>query len=145
MKPTSVLLVEFDTQERARIGALLEDQGFDVVTCPGPQGPDYICLGVRGLPCPLAHNADVVVLDMRLASDVVMRGTPGWELLIYYMERSKRIVALSDDEDPVHPRSDDRVTVIQRHPPGDVLVAAIRAALPALSPSEARRGIHLAR
>src|ERR1700758_4784838 len=112
MKPTSVLLVEYDTVERARIGTLLEDEEFDVVTCPGPQGPDYVCLGGRGLPCPLAHDADLVVLDMRLAPDVVMRGTPGWELLIYYMERSKRIVALSDGEDAVHPLSDDRGTVI---------------------------------
>jgi CheY-like chemotaxis protein len=145
MKPTSVLLVEYDTEERARVGALLEDQGFDVVTCPGPQGPDYICLGGRGLPCPLAHNADIVVLDMRLAPDVVMRGTPGWELLIYYMERSKRIVAISSEDDPVHPLSDDRVTVIRRHSPDEVIVAAVRAALNAPSPSEGHRGIHLAR
>lgn len=145
MKPASVLLVEYDTDERARIGALLEDQGFDVIACPGPKGPDYVCLGGRGLPCPLAHNADLVVLDMRLASDVVMRGTPGWELLIYYLERSKRIVALSNDEDTVHPLSDDRVTVIKRRSPDDVIVAAVRSALRPPSPLEARHGVHLAR
>jgi hypothetical protein len=145
MKPTSVLLVEFDADEQTRVGTLLEDRGFDVVTCPGPQSPEYICLGGRGLPCPLAHDADVVVLDMRLASDVVMRGTPGWELLIYYMERGKRIVALSDEDDSVHPLSDDRVTVIKRHSPDDVLVDAVRSALRGPSPAEARRGIHLAR
>lgn len=145
MKPTSVLLVEYDTEERARIDALLEDNGFDVVVCPGPQGPDYICLGGRGLPCPLAHNADVVVLDLRLASDVIMRGTPGWELLIYYMERGKRIVVLSNDEDTVHPLSDNKVTVIKRHSSDNGLVDAVRAAVRAPPVSEVRRGIHIAR
>ncbi|HLW15786.1 MAG TPA: hypothetical protein VKV69_00305 [Actinomycetota bacterium] len=145
MKPTSVLLVEYDTGERSRIGTLLEDEGFDVVVCPGPQGPDYICLGGRGLPCPLAHDADVVVLDLRLASDVVMRGTPGWELLIYYMERGKRIVALSNDDDIVHPLSDDKVTVIKRHSSDKVLVGAVRSAVRAPAVSEVRRGIHIAR
>src|SRR5205823_13144376 len=103
-------------------GTRLEDQGFDVVACPGPKGPEYVCLGGRGLPCPLAHEADVVLLDMRLASDVVMRGTPGWELLIYYMELGKRIVALSNDEDTEHPLTDRRVIVRKRHSHDDVLV-----------------------
>jgi CheY-like chemotaxis protein len=126
MNPTSVLLVEYDEQERQRIGNLLEDEGFDVVACPGPQKPEYVCLGGLGLPCPLAHGADVVVLDMRLASDVMMKGTPGWELLIYYMEKRKRIVALSHDDDPVHPLSDSRVTVIKSPADGVSLIRAIR-------------------
>jgi CheY-like chemotaxis protein len=146
MKPTSVLLVEYDTQERARIGTLLEDEGFDVVVCPGPVGPDYVCLGGRGLPCPLAHPADVVVLDMRLASDVVMRGTPGWELLVYYMERGKPIVALSNEEDPVHPLSDDRVKVLKRHVDNKSLIRAVRDSVrPSILSREEDRGLDLAR
>jgi CheY-like chemotaxis protein len=129
MSSGSVLVVEYDEQERSRIGEILEGEGFDVVACPGPTGPDYVCLGGRGLPCPLAHEADAVVLDMRVAGDVMMRGTPAWELLIYYMERGKRIVALSDGEDSVHPLSDERVTAIRRPPDANSLVRAIRGVL----------------
>src|ERR1051326_1488397 len=112
----SVLLVEHDSQERHRIGDLLELEGFEVLACPGPSYPDYVCVGGRGLPCPLAKEADVVVLDMWLSSDVIMRGTPAWELLIYYMERGNHIVALTDTQDSVHPLSDERVIAVRRPP-----------------------------
>lgn len=146
MKRTSVLVVEYDREERQRIGALLEREGFDVVFCPGPEGPDYVCLGGRQLPCPLAKEADVIVLDMRLASDVIMRGTPAWELLIYYMERGKRIVVMSNGEDSVHPLSDSRVITIKRPADETSLVQAIRE-LAGRSEETGRvtDGLHLAR
>jgi len=121
----SVLLVEHDSQERHRIGELLEREGFEVLACPGPSYPDYVCVGGRGLPCPLAKEADVVVLDMWLSSDVIMRGTPAWELLIYYMERGNHIVALTDTQDSVHPLSDERVIAVRRPPDDAELVGAI--------------------
>ena len=123
---TSVLLVEYDADDRRRMGGWLAKEGYDVLVCPGPSEPDYSCLGARGQSCPLAKEADIVVLDMRLASDEMMEGTPGWELLLYYMENGKRIVALSDGEDPVHPRSDEGVTVIRRPPDRETLVGAVR-------------------
>ena len=129
MSAGSILLVEHDSQERRRIGELLERNGFEVLACPGPSHPDYVCVGGRGLPCPLVQEAAAVVLDMWLGSDVVMRGTPAWELLIYYMEHGKQIVALSAPDDSVNPLSDGRVIAIQR-PPRDVeLMEAIRAAV----------------
>ena len=146
METRSVLVVEHDDEERARIGRLLEREGFDVILCPGPGAPDYICAGGRGLPCPIAQDADVVVLDMRLAGDVMMRGTPGWELLIYYMERGKRIVALSNGEDTVHPLSDDRVIAIKRPVDEAPMLAAIRELFRRLPTKEDRRhGLHIAR
>ncbi|HJT37919.1 MAG TPA: hypothetical protein VJ818_05795 [Actinomycetota bacterium] len=146
MAPRSVLVVEHDDDERARIGRLLEREGFDVVLCPGPAAPDYVCAGGRGLPCPIAKDADVVALDMRLAGDVMMRGTPGWELLIYYMERGKRIVAMSNGEDTVHPLSDDRVIAIKRPADEATLLAAIRELFRRLPTKEERRhGLHIAR
>src|ERR1700740_281426 len=84
MTKKPVLVVEHDKKERLRIGGILEGEGFGVVGCPGPRAPDYVCAGGLGLPCPIANQADVVVLDLRLGSDVLMRGTPAWELLIYY-------------------------------------------------------------
>ena len=123
---TAVLVVEHDVDERGRIGRLLESEGYEAILCPGPIAPDYTCLGGRGQSCPLAHEADLVVLNMRLASDVIMKGSPGWQLLVYYMEQGKPIVALSNGEDSVHPLTDDNVTTIRRPPDDRALVKAVR-------------------
>ena len=127
MADPAVLVVEFDEKERRRIGSWLAQAGFQALMCPGPRAPDYTCLGGRGMPCPLARDADIVVLDLRLASDEMMTGTAGWEILVYYVSNGKKVVALSGDEDSVHPFADDRVTVIKRPPDRDAVVAAVRA------------------
>ena len=123
----SVLVVTDDARERDRMADWLEDAGFGVMTCPGPTAPDYRCLGGLGHPCPLSEEADVVVLDMRLESDEMMAGSPGWELLLYYMAHGKKIVSLSDDDDVVHPRPDEGVVVIRRPATEGRLVKAVRA------------------
>ncbi|HEV2685401.1 MAG TPA: hypothetical protein VGW79_02055 [Actinomycetota bacterium] len=145
MTSRTILLVEYDVAERQRIGDLLERGGFTVMSCPGPGEPDYVCVGGRGLRCPLAEEADVIVLDMRLASDVMMRGTPAWELLIYYMEHGRRIVAVSNSEDSVHPLSDDRVIAIRRPAVERSLIRAVRELLARTPKEERHRGYHLAR
>lgn len=146
MQGRSVLVVEHDDDERARIGRLLEQEGFHAILCPGPLEPAYVCAGGRGLPCPIVKEADVVVLDMRLAGDVMMRGTPGWELLIYYMERGKRIVVLSNGGDTVHPLSDERVIAIRRPPEDGQLIGSIRELFRRIATKEDRRhGLHIAR
>lgn len=126
MSETSVLIVADDLQERSQIGAWLEGSGFNVISCPGPQGPDYTCLGGRGEHCPLADAADVVVLDLRLSSDEMMTGTPGWELLFFYMALGRKVVALSGCEDSIRPGTDEDVTVLQRRPSREALVSAVR-------------------
>jgi CheY-like chemotaxis protein len=93
----AVLVVEADPAARRRMGGWLADAGYEVIMCPGPQAPDYTCLGGRGLPCPLPAIADVVVLDLELKSDWVYEGTPGWRLLSYYQSRGKPVVALTGD------------------------------------------------
>jgi len=146
MPSRSVLLVEHDDDERARIGRLLEREGFDVILCPGPIEPIYVCAGGLGLPCPISKNADVVVLDMRLAGDVLMRGTPAWELLIYYMERGKHIVALSNGQDSVHPLSDEKVIALHRPPTDAELIDAVRDLFGRIGTAEdPRHGMHIAR
>src|SRR6266498_3675726 len=72
---STVLLVEADADERDRFGAWLEDEGFDLLTCPGPTEPDYTCIGARTGACPLAAEASVVILDMSLDSEAVVMGT----------------------------------------------------------------------
>jgi hypothetical protein len=63
------------------MSAWLRQAGLRVIACPGPQPPIYICVGGRGDRCPLAVDADVVVLDLWLASDTMLRGTPAMQLL----------------------------------------------------------------
>ncbi len=94
-----VLLVEPDAELRDLIGGWLEEAGYDVLVCPGPSRPDYSCVAGRGKPCPLAHAADVVVLDLWLASDSVLEGTSSFELLSYYLRSGKPVVAMAPGHD----------------------------------------------
>ena len=91
---TRVLVVQNEPEPRARLGAWLEDDGFDVIECPGPTEPNYTCIGSRTLRCPLVEAVDVVVLDLALAGDAVLDGTPAEELLAYYSWAGKGVVAL---------------------------------------------------
>ena len=110
----TVLLVESEAESRDRMAGWLEDAGYEVLVCPGPGEPDYVCLGGRGLACPLAEPSDVVVLSMQLRSDDMQQGTPGWLLLTYYVEQGKRVIAITGEPDPIHPLSDEDVTVLTR-------------------------------
>lgn len=96
------------------------------MACPGPGAPDYTCLGGRGETCPLARAADVVVLDLSLETDEAMRGTPGWQLLLYYVSAGKHVVALCGTEDPVRPPPDDQVAVVRRPARREALMRAVQ-------------------
>jgi hypothetical protein len=77
---------------------------------------------------------------------VMMRGTPGWELLIYYMEHGKRIVALSNGEDAVHPLSDERVIAVRRPADDRAIVRAVRELFRRMTTKEHEpHGLHIAR
>jgi CheY-like chemotaxis protein len=121
----SVLVVENDYDRRFEMGGWLEDAGFDVLVCPGPRAPSYTCLAADDRDCPLATVADVVVLDMHLASDEAMQGTPGWELLLYYLDRGPRVVAIAGDPDSFRPRPDADVAVLRRPPDRRELIGAV--------------------
>ena len=126
MRDTSVLVVEDDADERRKIGSWLDREGYEVLFCSGPQEPEFSCLGGNGSDCPLAKGADVVVLNLHLASDEMMMGTAAWQLLLYYYESGKKIVALSGSQDAVHPYPDDVVAVIRRPVERDSLLRALR-------------------
>ena len=126
----TVLLVEADRDERDRLAVWFEEAGFEVATCPGPTGPDYTCVGARGGTCALADEATVVVLDMSLESEAVVRGTAAEELLAMYLFAGHRIVALGS-----HPGGEvpGQLIRLHRHPERDELVRAVRE-LVALGP-----------
>jgi len=123
-----MLVVESDDDQRRLIGRWLDEAGYsDVMFCPGPAAPDYTCLGGRGVACPLANAADVIVIDLQLQSDDMLTGTPGWQLLIFYMELGRPIVVISGQDDPVRPRPDGKVRVIKRPAERDELLEAIKS------------------
>jgi hypothetical protein len=126
----TVLLVASDAEERERLGAALEDAGYDVVECRGPSAPDYVCVGGRKGYCSLVEHADVVVLDPWLAGDEYGVGTTADTLVRLYVG-SGRAVVLLGSVGWLDPEIGGAVIgVDDRAVPSDV-VAAVRAAPPA--------------
>jgi len=118
----NVLVVESDPTERERLAAALEGDGFQVLLCSGPTEPDYTCIGSRSGTCPLATEGAVVVLDMRLNSEMVMAGTPAEDLLGMYLESGHPVVALGSrpgDETP------GRLLRLRRHPETGTLLEIV--------------------
>ena len=126
----TVLVVEPDEDVRDRIGEWLEGEGFEVAGCPGPLGPDYSCVGSRSWMCPLERDADVVVLDLALASDLAMEGTPSEELLAYYVWKGHHVVALAHGVESLRSVDRDQVAVIPLPPTRAAVVAAVRTFVP---------------
>jgi DNA-binding response OmpR family regulator len=124
-----VLVVESEEWIRDLVVPWLREGGFEVVTCPGPQGPEFVCAGATKEGCPLAEDADLIVLDLELESDLLVCGVAGWELLHYYRSLDKPVVVLTGFEDAIRPLPSDRIAVVPRPPDRDGLVEAIRVLL----------------
>ena len=84
----AILVVEQDRVDRDRVGAWLEQAGFEVLTCPGPTEPDYLCVGSIG--------------RSWLAGDSAVAGTSGVELLDFYLGTGKPVLALRHGADATH-------------------------------------------
>lgn len=129
MKQPTVLLVEADPNERRRFSRALHEAGYeDLMLCPGPFPPSFTCFGSEGRQCALTAAADVIVVDLRLRSDVAMKGTPGWHLFLNYYATGKPIVALWGIEDAVYPHPEPHVTVLTRPVASEDLIAAVERA-----------------
>ncbi|MDP9326804.1 MAG: hypothetical protein M3P10_01205 [Actinomycetota bacterium] len=119
-----VLLVEADEGERFRLSEALERQGCRVVSCPGPLGPGYTCVGGRTGRCPLVDPADVIVLDLWLPGDDLIMGTTPLELLSLYASSGAPVVALGRSGFARELYGEGRVTFLPRHPDADELLQA---------------------
>lgn len=119
----SVLVVEQFAGERERLAAALEEDGFRVLLCPGPSGPDSSCIGSRGGACPLEAEASIVVLDMSIGSDEALLGTAAEDLLGMYLGAGHPVVALDDHR---RPGEQAQLISMRRHPETQALVAAVR-------------------
>jgi hypothetical protein len=91
----SVLVVSADTSDRDRYGGWLEDEGFEVLSCPGPTAPDYVCLGGRTGTCVLARTVDLVLLDSSLPGEDMGYGTSTSELVTIYASLGKPVLELA--------------------------------------------------
>jgi hypothetical protein len=111
---TRVLLVTGDDGAGFRLAEYLESRNLEVMFCPGPVSPSYVCLGGRGAACPLAAAADVVVLDGWLHSDALRAGTPSWHLLLYYRQRGLPVVFLVGPDGLAAPARDADVRTLPR-------------------------------
>lgn len=123
-----VLLVEADDDERSRLVEVLERPGWGVVSCPGPLGPDYTCVGGQTGRCPLVHPADAIVLDLWLPGDDLIMGTSAVELLSVYVSSGTPLVALRRSAFARDLYGEERVSFLPRHPEGDELVRAVQEA-----------------
>jgi DNA-binding response OmpR family regulator len=128
-KAPIVLLVERPSGLPDRIGGWLERAGFDVLTCPGPSGPDFDCVGSRTGQCPLVHGADVIVLDLWLDSDRAMRGIGGHSLLRHYGSTGIPVVALTHGPEPSPLVDQPGVAEVGWPPDARELVETVRALL----------------
>lgn len=119
---STVLLVEADSSEREQFGGWLEEAGFLVVSCPGPCGPDYTCVGARHGTCALLDEADAVVLDMSTESEAVMEGTPSEDLLALYLVSGRAVVVLGSHPGGTVPGQLER---LERHPSRERLLLTL--------------------
>jgi hypothetical protein len=122
----TVLVVEHDPNTRERYGGWLEAAGFTAVNCPGPTASGFNCLGVRGMPCPLNHAADVVLLDSRTLPGVSSKDKPGWRLIRYYLKAGKPVVVIADRYRPDRSFRPEQVAVLHAEPSRESVLLAVR-------------------
>lgn len=91
----SVLIVSADSEARDLYGEWLEEEGFDVLNCPGPTAPSYICVGGRTGTCALAAGADLVLLDSSLPGEDIGYGTSTSELVTIYASLGKPVLEVA--------------------------------------------------
>jgi hypothetical protein len=128
-KPT-ILVVTEDPEPSQAISAWLREADLRVIGCPGPQPPSYLCAGGRGALCPFAVGADAAVLDLWLASNTMLRGTPAMQLPSYYLDPGKPVVALQRLGGPPGPFVGGGVELLPWPPTQRALLGAVYRRLP---------------
>ncbi len=122
------MVVERDRLVRNVVGSWLEGAGFEVMECSGPSPPTYRCLASDRSSCPLVDGADLIVIDTVLDADDVEEGTPGSELLTYYLSWGKPIIALSHAWEAANTLPDDQVRIVMWPPEKHALLTAVESA-----------------
>jgi CheY-like chemotaxis protein len=123
----TVLLVDFDAEERECLSEALEESGFQVLGCPGPSSPDYTCIGGREGRCPLVEQVDAVVLDLWTRGDEPGVGTSAEELLELYVAAGRPVVSLGPGGWLADPTAEECVVRLEAHPDAQAVVEAVNA------------------
>lgn len=125
----AVLVVEADPAARERFGEWLEAAGYLAINCPGPTSAESNCLGVRGVPCPLGHAADIVLLDSRRLPGLLHKELPGWRLLRYYLKTGKPVVVIAEKYRTDRSFRPEQVAVLHAEPGRESVLLAVRRML----------------
>ncbi len=130
----TVVVVHGDTEARDLYTSWLRDEGYDVVTCGGPEPPEYFCPVLKYCGCIDCEQADAMLYDPRLVSQC---DHPASERIIYRLREwypSKPIVIVGNDDLPPNliqlAAEDEGITVLNA-PTARTLSEAVRAALAA--------------
>jgi hypothetical protein len=71
------------------------------------------------------HDADLIVFDMVIPGEDMFEGTPAEDLLTLYENSGRSVIALVD-RDVRRSGEDERSVRLERFPPDDDLVRAVR-------------------
>lgn len=125
----TVLVVSDSPRVREVASQAFEPLEYEVMFCPGPRGPTYVCIGGRGGRCALAVGADAIVLDASLTSDQMPEGTPVWRLFTYYLGLGKPVVVLASPGDLGELGKSEAVEVLPRTLNPEALYAAVKTGI----------------
>ncbi len=135
MEMGTVVIVHGDAETREQYAAWLQDAGYDVATCGGPEPPGYDCPVLKFCGCIDCEQGDVMVYDPCLVSQ---RDHPASERIIYRLREwypDKPIVVVNRDNLPAAlvrlVAEDSGLSVLAVATP-ETLVEAVRAALAAV-------------
>jgi hypothetical protein len=92
--------------------------------CRGPQGPDYVCAAGRAGRCPLTVDADIVIVDVWLESDMQQHGIASWHLIRYYRDLGLPVLALTGPGGPAVSEDVGAVLTLPRRAPASTVAAA---------------------
>ncbi len=93
----SVLVVSSDPGLREQVAAWVDEAGYDVIMCPGPNSPGYSCVGMRGERCPLDAVADLTVLDLHPVGAGLVDQTGRAALVALYQAGGRPVAVLTDE------------------------------------------------
>jgi hypothetical protein len=134
---TTALVVSEDSGLQENLTQWLEDDGMEVIVCPGPRAPDFSCIGLRGEPCPLVGGADLILVDLHPEPGQLIDLTSRSELVSHYRQHGRHVVAMVDAAATLELPDTDGVAVVERLAERGTLVATVREVLGGGSPGGA--------
>lgn len=96
----TIVVVHADPPTRETYADWLRDAGYEVVSCGGPQGPDYFCPVLKHCGCLEAEQSDAMIYDPGM---VTQGDHPASERILYRLREwypDKPIIVLNRDDLP---------------------------------------------